>query len=337
MATDHGEIYIQHEGVIVRTVRLTADVIKIGRRPDHAICLADQQVSSDHAELRADPPTGTLMLTDTRSRNGTYLAGRCIPADEPMEVPDGSVIDIGPFRLLYRAPQVAQSAPAREQAQTPAPGEAPEAPQPSWEERIAGAEQALKEISPVPEPDLAVTEPMPTNLPRIVKRDTYPLPLPPCGRSSYVQFLPVIFHEESFMGRFLQIFETLWEPREQREDHIHMYFDPFTCPASFLPWMASWLDVSFNVHWPEARRRRFVAQATTLYRWRGTADGIKRLIEVCTELYDVEVRKDPAEPFVFRVSVSIPRGSDVTQEVLDELIQLHKPAASQYVLEIKRE
>src|SRR5437764_5528505 len=90
-----------------------------------------------------------------------------------------------------------------------------------------------------------------------------PQPANPAPRSEaeepdsiYRRYLPDIFQENDFLRRFLHIFEDIWEPLEQRQDYIAMYFDPHTCPTSFLPWLASWLNLPFNAHWPEARRRR---------------------------------------------------------------------------------
>src|SRR5205807_6447131 len=92
--------------------------------------------------------------------------------------------------------------------------------------------------------------------------------------SIYRQYLPDIFQENDFLRRFLRIFEDIWEPLEQRQDHIEMYFDPHTCPASFLPWLASWFDLSLNMHWPEARMRGLLAEAMDLYSLRGTNYGL---------------------------------------------------------------
>jgi phage tail-like protein len=151
--------------------------------------------------------------------------------------------------------------------------------------------------------------------------------------SRYLRYLPGIFHENDFMGRYLQIFETIWEPQEWRIDHVNMYFDPRTCPTPMLDWLANWLDLTINPHWPEARRRRLLAEATDLYRWRGTRYGMTRMIEVCTGLTP-DVSDDPAQPFVFRVRVQIPPDSDVDAALIEDLVRAHKPAHAGYVIEI---
>jgi phage tail-like protein len=152
----------------------------------------------------------------------------------------------------------------------------------------------------------------------------------------YQRFLPDIFQEDDFLRRFLMIFEDIWEPLEQRQDHIEMYFDPRTSPASFLAWLASWLDLSLNEHWPEARRRRLLAQATELYRWRGTTHGLIRMIEVCTGLTP-EIRESSSQPFVFHIRVTLqtgPDGETIDKALIEDLIQMHKPAHAGYLLEV---
>ena len=101
--------------------------------------------------------------------------------------------------------------------------------------------------------------------------------------------------------------------------------------ASYL-WLAGWLDVTLDAHWPEERRRSLLAEAMELYRWRGTTYGLTRMIEVSTGLTAV-ITDDPIEPFVIRVRVSIPSSSGVRRDVIENLIREHKPAHVGYVLE----
>jgi phage tail-like protein len=161
----------------------------------------------------------------------------------------------------------------------------------------------------------------------------YTLTYTPRMASRYLQHLPAVFQDNEFLGRMLLIFESLWEPLEQRQDHFALYFDPQTCPAAVLPWLASWFALELDPHWPEARRRRLVAEAMELYRCRGTVRGITRALEVCTGVTPTIV-EDPAQPYTFRISMRIPRGHDVRREVVEELVQAHKPAHVGYSLEI---
>jgi phage tail-like protein len=135
-----------------------------------------------------------------------------------------------------------------------------------------------------------------------------------------------------FLGRMLLIFEALWEPLEQRQDHIALYYDPRTAPAAMLPWIASWLDLALDHHWPEERRRRLLREAMDLYRWRGTSYGLARMLEVSAGVA-ARVTDDPAEPWVVRVEVTLPPAGEVRREAVEALVRAHKPAHVGYVLE----
>ncbi len=171
-------------------------------------------------------------------------------------------------------------------------------------------------------------------LPDLRPRPTFPAWRPPHDRSRYLRFLPSIFHEADFLGRMLLIQETIWEPLERRQDHIHMYFHPRTAPARMLPFLGAWLDLAVNPLAPEDRRRRLLTEAMDLYRWRGTAYGLTRMIEVVTGITPT-ITEDPAQPYVFRIRVDLPAGSDVRKEAIEDLVRANKPAHVGYVLEVR--
>ncbi|MFM7200665.1 MAG: phage tail protein I [Myxococcota bacterium] len=206
------------------------------------------------------------------------------------------------------------------------------------------AEETLRPLNITPSelpPARVVTPPVPPPPPSSSgssgwsRRPTFPSLPTHEVRSRYLKYLPIIYQEQDFLARFLLIFESMWEPLERRQDHVPFYFDPHTAPAEFLGWLASWLAISYNERWPEKRKRRLLAEAMDLYRWRGTCYGLRRMIEVCTELTPV-ITENPKEPFLFRVRLYIPHDSEITPELVEELIRLHKPAHAGYHLELLR-
>lgn len=364
------QLIVQFEGKIIRVVPLNVPLLTIGRTPENGLTLAHQTISRHHADVRVEERGVTL--TDLGSANGTFLDNERMLANQPHLLNDGATFRIGPFALTYRAlrkpavaadeeeqaqePPVAEEAPvSSQQAQEPLPeirteqSEQPERPEkPEQSEKIGQPEQpeqeeqdAVVEFAAVPRP----TDVMPTMLPdvspshSVIMRRERAAPVqrePEEDGSLYLGFLPDIFQEDDFLRRFLHIFEDIWEPLEHRQDHIEMYFDPRTCPASFLPWLASWLDLPFNPHWPEARHRRLLSAAMELYSWRGTAYGLTRMIEVCTGLTPL-IRELPSQPFVFHIRIITPPGAPagtVDKDFIEELIQAHKPAHAGYVLEV---
>ena len=306
-----GQLIVEIQGAVVATVPLNLPVLTIGRTPDNGLSLPHPDVSRHHAEVRLtdDGP----IFTDVGSSNGTVVAGARLLPYQPLPLIDGLVIQIGPFSLTYRAPQAASQGDVADAA--PLVQEAPAA------------------SSPAPSP-LASLPPPP--LPVVKRRPTSAVPLARGPVSQYLRDLPVIFEsngDNDFLGRFLLIFESLWEPLEQRQDHLALYFDPRTTPATFLPWLAGWLSLAVDTHWPEERVRRLLAEGMDLYRWRGTAYGLTRMIEVCTGLTP-QIGERAGAPFVFHVSVATPPGGSVDRDLIEGLILAHKPAHAGYLLEV---
>ncbi len=113
-------------------------------------------------------------------------------------------------------------------------------------------------------------------------------------QGDYLRYLPEIYADDELMGRFLMLFESFWSPIETQIDSISNYFNPEMTPPDFLRWLASWFDLTLNERLPEERRRRLVQAAVSLYRQRGTRQGLKRYLEIYTggEAHIVEHRAD---------------------------------------------
>jgi phage tail-like protein len=366
-----GSIEVRLGGEVVQTIPLTGEVLTIGRTPHTTISLSHPIVSRRHAEIRVEP-TGVI-LTDLGSSNGTIIDGQRLPPHQPHMLSAGQSFQVGPFLLTYRPPAPVRSAdqpadvpddrPSRLDEEEPATpdtgepsdqpvaidGEEREAAPETTGEPDAAAEPRRQEPPPLEVDDIEMPE-EDEEFPPLVPLLEQPMfghppapprpkqlaPAPVGPRSSWLRDLPVIYHEADFLGRFLMIFESMWEPLEYRQDHISHYFDPRTAPAEFLPWLASWLDLSINTRWPESRLRNLLSEAMDLYRWRGTNYGLSRLIEVCTA-GQTAVTDDPKTPYVMRIQVTLPAAGSVSDALLHDLIQTHKPAHVAYVLEVVRQ
>ncbi len=319
MSATIGQLIVRLADTLVQTIPLNVPVITIGRSPDNTLALSDLLVSRRHAEIRVDD--GRPVLIDLGGANGTLLDGARILPNQPYPLTSATVVRVGSYTITYQpegAPSVLAVPIVDEASPVAAPDTSPDA--------------AVVVPSPKPEYDTApLAIPLIAALP--MKRTAYPMEHAEGPMSAYLHDLPVIFHENDFLGRFLLIFESLWEPLERRQDQIAMYFDPYTCPPSFFPWLGSWLDLSINTDWPEPRIRRFIAEATDLYRWRGTRYGIERMIEVCTGIAP-RVTEPTDRPFIFQVTLALPPDGSVDRELVEQLIVAHKPAHTGYMLEI---
>ena len=118
--------------------------------------------------------------------------------------------------------------------------------------------------------------------------------------SKYLQYLPAIFQRkpaaenEPVLGQFLAPFESQFDNFERILAEVDRKFSASLAPADdFLPWLAGWVAHLFDEEWDEDRRRRFLAEAMALYRWRGTAGGLKRYLELGLDLDpgEVEIRE----------------------------------------------
>jgi phage tail-like protein len=170
--------------------------------------------------------------------------------------------------------------------------------------------------------------------------------------SRYLQYLPAIYSENEFMGRFLKIFEDVLTPVEQTINQIPLYFDPKLAPEEFLTWLAFWLDLVLDQEWPAARRRRLIRHATELYQWRGTRRGLERYLEiyagVCpiiTEHFGgiqlgeesrlgVNTILGDGRAHCFTVRLELEESLAVDEEKVRAIIEAEKPAHAAYELEI---
>jgi phage tail-like protein len=303
-----GRLTIYLGSTVEQTVSLEKAVLTIGRTPAADITLDHPMVSRQHAEISLG--ADGLMLTDVGSSNGTFMADQRLPANQPLLISAGASWRIGPYVFVYEIE-------SNEDAFADLPGEY---------EKLNEAE-AHRETGKFAEVGPVVLKP---------PRNTFAAALPPGPSSAYLDFLPDIFRDDEFLGRFLLIFESVWEPLEQRQDHLHRYFDPKTAPSSFLPWLASWMDLPRMANWPEPVVRNLISEAADLNRWRGSRYGLSRLLEAATGAV-VSIREDPARPYVFAIRVETRSESELSDENIRQLIQRYKPAHAGFVLEVVRQ
>jgi phage tail-like protein len=301
-----GFLVIEFQGNVIRTIPLTFAKLTIGRSPDNDLPLQHPGVSRQHVELTIT--SAGMIATDLESSNGTFVDGERILAHQPTRVEPAQTLQIGPFILGIRRPH----------------GERPNGIQPLAAANSNGARRRSTANGSLAD-DVRI-------VPTHPRRPTLPVPAPTGRRSKYLDYLPSIFAENDFLGRYLLIFESIWEPIEQRQDHMAMYFDPATCPEPLLNWLAGWFDMRTDRHWPENRVRGLVDQMTELYRFRDTRYGLAKMIEIWTGVTP-EITEDAREPFVFHVRLRT-NGAEIDRAAVEELLNTHKPAASGFVLEI---
>lgn len=180
------------------------------------------------------------------------------------------------------------------------------------------------------------------------------------AQGRYVRFLPALYQEaDDFMARFLMLFESLWKPIFERLDGLPHYFDPRTAPPDLLPWLATWVNLTLDERWPEAKRRKLLTRAVRLYRQRGTKAGLQEYLEIYTDVkprileqgaqnfrLGAQARLGPDvalgtgnQPHTFRVILPLPEEPDERrarerQRIVTAIVEAEKPAHTAYTLEL---
>jgi phage tail-like protein len=301
---DFGSLTYVDKDGTQRRYPLPLGSMTLGSVGENDLVLDDPAVARFHLRLLAT--AAGCWAIDLGSPSGTFLNQVRMPPNVRQSLRSGDLLVVGPFAIQYN----------RQPAIVP-----PE----------VAAEQAIVPLIPSMNGHAGP--------PRLRRR------LPPDYKtSSYLQYLPPIYQDDPFAGRFLLIFESILDPLERVIDQIHHYFDPLLAPEPLLPWLASWVDLVLNEKWSLERRRALVRHAAELYRWRGTRRGISEYIRIYTGFVPVidepdRVRSgEPAlPPHVFRVILDVPDPEMINRELLETIIEVEKPAHTSYILEIRRE
>jgi phage tail-like protein len=107
-------------------------------------------------------------------------------------------------------------------------------------------------------------------------------------RHSSLKFLPAAYLEDpegaSTLDRLLSLTDTIYDEIETRIEEFTMQLGPGSADPEFLPWLASWFDLSFDPSWSLAQRRRILGEIVDIYRWRGTRRGLTKLLVLHTGL-----------------------------------------------------
>jgi phage tail-like protein len=122
-------------------------------------------------------------------------------------------------------------------------------------------------------------------------------------------------------------------------DNFDSYLDPALTPIDFLQWLGTWVGLALDESWTPERRRAFVADASALYKVRGTLGGLRAYLELLTggevlveDSGGTAWSTESGSPFPgrpdFEVTVTLPStgtgGLDAAQ--IDLLVAAAKPA-----------
>lgn len=172
------------------------------------------------------------------------------------------------------------------------------------------------------------------------------------AQSAYLKYLPALYSESEFMGRFLMIFESILGPLEGMIDNMASYLDPALCPEELLPWLASWMGLEVDDSWPVERRRELVGSADNLFRWRGTRRGLREFLRLYAGV-EPQINEDfggiglagvhelgqntvlgGGNQHVFTVTFEVDDADTINVDGVRRIIEAEKPAHAGYILRV---
>ena len=113
-------------------------------------------------------------------------------------------------------------------------------------------------------------------------------------KQTWLDYLPQIYQKDpakaDFLGRYLGIFQTIYEDTEEKIRKSHELLDVKGTEKEFLGWLAEWLDADSIYLWKEEKLRVLLSHSIELYRMRGTRQGLLSLLTLYTgeEPYMIE-------------------------------------------------
>jgi phage tail-like protein len=172
-------------------------------------------------------------------------------------------------------------------------------------------------------------------------------------RTKIEALLPSVFrrtvHPGSPLFALLQEMEEQHEPSEEALANLDAFFDPYRAPHRFVPLLAHWVDLEKLLGesaddlatdpFPPGlgRLRELVASAAYLSRWRGTAQGLKLFLETAMGAQGFEIIEVPLDaegrPRPFHVAIRAPQATEGYRELIEQIIEIEKPAYVTYDLD----
>ena len=153
-------------------------------------------------------------------------------------------------------------------------------------------------------------------------------------------YLPAIYRDDPFLGRYLWAFEQVLLDLEQTVGTLATLFDPATTRDDFLPWLSSWVAFTLRSDLDPSQQRAFLARIVPLYRRRGTKQNLQDLLSIFTRGAPTITESDDAGPaHHFTITMRLPRTTpDVFNRqsaIAHALIDLEKPAHTSYDLDLQ--
>lgn len=157
--------------------------------------------------------------------------------------------------------------------------------------------------------------------------------------------------EGSPLAAILVVMQQMHAPTEALLSNLDQIFDPRRTPDSFVPYLASWVDLdsllaeradkrgpAYSLSTGLGRLRELTASAAMLSQWRGTRRGLEAFLRIATGIQNFKVEENVAgadgraKPYHLRVTV--PPEAVMHLALINRIIRLEKPAYVTYELAV---
>lgn len=103
-------------------------------------------------------------------------------------------------------------------------------------------------------------------------------------RMSWKTYLPEIYQngDSSFLERYLEIFQTVYQEMEQRIEALPDLYSPEQTPSEWLVWLSQWISVEDPYLWQEEQLRYLIRHGMELSGIRGTVEYLKQMLWLYT-------------------------------------------------------
>lgn len=122
---------------------------------------------------------------------------------------------------------------------------------------------------------------------------------------------PIFANGADFRERLLASFEGLLTPLEDRIAASEILLDPAATPVESLPWLAGMLGTTLPRHWPELRRRRWLASQGAMQQTHGSYRGLLLALDILTDGAVARGAVIPVEHFRLRRTMATILGIDM--------------------------
>lgn len=126
--------------------------------------------------------------------------------------------------------------------------------------------------------------------------------------------LPSMYQENDLLRGFLMIFQHIRNSTSLSLDNLGNIFRPMETPSKFLPVLADWFGVDFELFSSEEIARRVLQYTIPLYRHRGTKAGISALVYLVTG-----IRPEIIEGTLPFDEFDVSGSNDIESPIMDDL------------------